>query len=194
MIVKDLIKYDGSLIHKKFSYIYFKERVIPSGNIVAFRAPMDVTTNLIDLEDSLAHDFIWSDDAINFCWQIDILNNGFGAVAFQRLFNTQIAKILHEYIKIPIEVDGDDLICHAEHNQGGVTQLKGKASVSITHVFNGSTLGHTAINIKAGSKAPAFAYSTNLPEHSIENFMNAVIHEFYVLCDSLYVASAKVQI
>ena len=48
--------YDGSLIHSRFAYRFFNKEVSPYGNIVAFRAPMFVSDNLIDLEDSLTKD------------------------------------------------------------------------------------------------------------------------------------------
>ena len=46
-------KYNGDFIHRRFAYEQFRKEVSPVGNIVAFRAPMDVKENLIDLEDTL---------------------------------------------------------------------------------------------------------------------------------------------
>lgn len=184
--------YDGSMLHKRFAYSFFRDKTLPIGNIIAFRAKMDVTTNLIDNEDILSKDYIYSEDAINFCWEIPNLCP-FGAVAFQRLFNTQIANILSvKYLKVPVEVDGDDLIVHKEHNQGGVTQPKGKASVSITYSANNVALGHTAINITAGKRAPAFAYSTNLTTEQATAFMNDIIGIFYPMVDDIFLACCKV--
>lgn len=192
MILTDQKIYNGDLIHSRFAYKFFRKKVLPIGNIVAFRAPMEVTINLIDLEDSLSQDYIYSDDAINFCWEIPNLCP-LGAVAFQRLLNTQIANILStKYISKPIEVDGDDLIVHAEHTQGGIIQQKGKSSVSITASKNNVALGHTGINITAGKKAPAFAYSTNLTDNQVNLFMQEVITMFYELADDLFVATTKV--
>ena len=88
--------YNGDLIHDRFAYKFFRKEVSPYGNIVAFRAPMYVSDNLIDLEDTLANDYIFSEDAINFCWEIPNLCP-LGAVAFQRLFNTTIAGISYLY-------------------------------------------------------------------------------------------------
>ena len=62
--------YDGKLIHERFAYKFFRKNVSPIGNIVAFRAPMYVKEELIDLEDSLTNDYIHSQDAVNFCWEI----------------------------------------------------------------------------------------------------------------------------
>jgi hypothetical protein len=193
MIVTDIDVYDGALIHDRFAYKYFRNKTLPIGNILAFRAPMLVEADgMIDLEDTLENDYIYSDDAINFVWEIPNLDF-FGAVAWQRLFNTQIANLLStQYINAPIEVDGDDLIVHKEHEQHGIIQPKGKCSVSITYVKNGAALGHTAINISAGRKAPAFAYSTGLSDEAVDSFMKSIIDIFYVMNDDMFLATTKI--
>tara|TARA_B100001123_G_scaffold450743_1_gene623375 strand:- start:1504 stop:2094 length:591 start_codon:yes stop_codon:yes gene_type:complete len=193
MIVKDIDLYDGNLIHDRFAYKHFRNKTLPIGNILAFRAPMLVEADgMIDLEDTLKNDYIYSDDAINFVWEIPNLDF-FGAVAWQRLFNTQIGNILStQYLKAPIEIDGDDLIVHKEFEQHGIIQPKGKCSVSITYVKNGAALGHTAINITAGRKAPAFAYSTNLTDDQSDSFMKSVIDVFYAMNDDMFLATTKI--
>jgi len=192
-MIIDVPTYDGELIHSRFAYKYFRKNTLPIGNIVAFRAPMKVEAEgMIDNEDILNADYIYSDDAINFCWEIPNLDP-FGAVSFQRLLNTQIANILSaKFIKAPIEVDGDDLIVHKEHTQGGVTQMKGKCSVSITYSKNDVALGHTGINIEAGKKAPAFAFSTKLSNEDAEQFMKDVIETFYAMVEDIFLATTKV--
>jgi len=185
--------YDGSLIHNRFAYRHFRDRTLPIGNIVAFRGPMHVEAEgMIDEEDILNNEYIYSDDAINFCWEIPNMES-FGAVAYQRLLNTQIAHILSsKYLNAPIEVDGDDLIVHKEHSQGGIVQPKGKCSVSITYTKDGAAIGHTGINIRAGSKAPVFAYSTELADEQIEAFMKDVIDLFYTINDDIFIATTKI--
>ena len=185
--------YDGNLIHSRFAYKFFKDRVLPIGNIVAFRAPMHVETDgMIDEEDIINGEFIYSDDAINFCWEIPNLDE-FGAVAFQRLLNTQIGNLLStKYLKAPIEIDGDDLIVHKEHQQGGIVQQKGKCSVSITYSTNGTAIGHTGINVSAGKKAPAHAFSTDLTDDECKSFMDDVIEMFYAMNDDMFIATTKV--
>jgi len=191
MIINDQKIYDGSFIHKRFAYKYFRDKTLPIGNIVSFVAPVEVTLNLIDLEDSLEKDYIYSESMINFCWEIPNLDP-FGAVCFQRLFNTAIANILHKEINKPIEMKGDDIIVHADHDQGGVHQTKGKASVSITYSKDNVAIGHTGININAGKKAPAFAYSTNLNNEQVNKFQNTVHHQFYTMVDNIFIATSKV--
>jgi hypothetical protein len=183
MIIKEHV-YDGSLIHERFAYKFFRKDVNSTGDIVAFVAPMFVTTNLIDLEDSLSKDYIYSNKAINFCWEIPNLCP-FGAVAFQRLFNTNVASILFEIIGQPIQVKGDDIMVKTEK------ELK-KASVSITFSKDNIAIGHTGINIDAGEKAPVFAYSTNMTNEQAQQFMQRVIDLFYDMTKDIFVATTKV--
>jgi hypothetical protein len=185
--------YDGDLLHNRFAYKYFKNRILPQGNIIAFRAPAKVEAKgMIDMEDVINNDFIYSDDMIHFMYEIPILSDPFGAVSFQRLFNTLIANILsNKYLNCPVEMDGDDMIVHKSFTQRGEFQHKGKASVSIVHVKNGTTLGHTAINVKAGDAAPVFAYSTNLPDENVKSFMEDVINVFYGLVEDIFIAANK---
>lgn len=184
--------YDGNLIHNRFAYKFHRDKVLPIGNIVAFRSPMVVEqSGMIDMEDVLKNEFIYSDDAINFCYEIPGLEP-FGAIAFQRLFNTRIANELHRIINCPIEMDGDDLIVHNEHSQRGVVQPKGKCSVSIVHCKNGAALGHTGINIVAGERAPIEAYSTNMKEEHVNQFMVSVCRMFYNMNSDIFVSSTKI--
>ena len=45
-------KYDGNLLHGRFAYKFFKDKVLPIGNILCFRAPMEVLADgMIDQED-----------------------------------------------------------------------------------------------------------------------------------------------
>lgn len=191
MIITDQKIYDGSFIHKRFAYKYYRDRVLPIGNIVSFIAPVEVTLNLIDLEDSLEKDYIFSESMVNFCWEIPNLDP-FGAVCFQRLFNTAIANTLYKIINKPIEMKGDDIMVHAEHNQGGIVQQKGKASVSITYSKDNVAIGHTGVNITAGKSAPAFAFSTKLTPEQAEKFQKSVNEQFYQMVDNIFIATTKV--
>ncbi len=191
-MIVNIDNYDGNLIHNRFAYTFFKNRTLPIGNIVTFRSPMLVEADgMIDHEDVLQNDFIYSDDSINFCWEIPGMDS-FGAVAWQRLFNTGIANILQNLIQAPIEVDGDDLIVHKEFMSGGIVQPKGKCSVSITYVKDGAALGHTGINVRAGDKAPSFAYSTNLTDEQIKAFQDTVVEMFYAMNDDMFLATTKI--
>lgn len=190
MIIKQDI-YDGSLIHSRFAYKFFRDKVIPTGNIVGFIAPMRVTAdNMLDLEDILSKDYIYSDRAINLCYEIPCTNL-WGGVAYQRLFSSIIGNILAKYLNADVEIDGDDIFVKKEFTKNGIVQLKGKASVSIVTEKQGAILGHVGININAGNEAPPFAYSTNLTDNQAEGFMKDCIEAFYDSTQSIFVATTK---
>jgi hypothetical protein len=191
MIIKQE-KYNGDFIHRRFAYEQFRKDVSPVGNIVAFRAPMDVTENLIDLEDTLSNDFIACADAINFCWEIPNLGP-LGAVSFQRLLNTAIAQILSRHISAPIAMDGDDLMVQKTFvGSDGEEREEGKVSVSITYSLENVAVGHTAINIDAGKDAPGFAFSSRLNDEKAQEFMNEVIAYFNHEVKDQFVATTKI--
>jgi len=184
--------YNGPLIKERFAYRFIGKKVNPVGDIVAFRAPMYVSDDLIDLEDSLTKDFIYSEDAINFCWEIPNLDK-FGAVAFQRWFNTNIATILSRYIDRSINMKGDDLMVHDTFIGSDKTERKvGKVSVSITYSKDNVAIGHTGINIKAGNKAPGFAYSSNLNEDEVQAFIEHVVNYFNSEVKDIQIATSKI--
>ena len=184
--------YNGDLIHDRFAYKFFRKEVSPYGNIVAFRAPMYVSDNLIDLEDTLANDYIYSEDAINFCWEIPNLCP-LGAVSFQRLFNTTIAGMLGQLIQKPINMDGDDIMVTDEfHGSDNKKRSEGKVSVSITYSKENIALGHTGINVNAGKKAPGFAYSSNMSDSQVKAFMEAVVKAFELEVKDQWIATTKI--
>jgi len=191
MIIEQAI-YNGDLIHKRFAYQFFKKDVSPYGNIVAFRAPMFVSDNLIDLEDSLSKDYIFSDDAINFCWEIPNMCPT-GAVAMQRYLNTAIANILSNLIDKPLEMRGDDIMVYDTFIGSDKKEYNiGKVSVSITYSKDNVAIGHTGINIRAGKKAPGFAYSSNLSDAGVLNLMENVIKHFNIEVKDMQIATTKV--
>ena len=177
--------YGGVEIHDRFAYKFFKKKVNPLGNIVSFIAPMEVTANLIDLEDSLNKDYIYSDLAMNFIMEIpnkDI----WGGVLFQRLLNAQVGSLLcSKYLNTEGFVDGDDIMVGSDDNAK-------KASVSIAAEKNGAVLIHLGININAGKRAPGFAYSTNLTEHQALEFMTDVESIFNNILNDVFVATTKI--
>ena len=176
--------YKGNILHNRFAYRFFKKGVSRTGNIVAFIAPMDVQADLIDLEDKINDDYIYSEKAINFLIEIPDIDL-FGGICFQRLFNTYLGSALTEKLGINVHVDGDDIMVASED---GVK----KASVSIAAQKDGAVLIHTGINIVAGPKAPHFAYSTNMTTFEATEFIEQAIVAFYEITSDIFVASTKV--
>jgi hypothetical protein len=177
--------YCGKALHERLAYKLYKKEVNPLGNIISFIAPMTVIENLIDLEDSLNKDYIYSESAMNFLMEIPG-KDLWGGTLFQRLLNAQVGSLLcSKYLETDGYVDGDDIMV----KDGDEYK---KASVSIAAEKNGAVLIHLGININAGPKAPSFAYSTNLSEEKAVDFMTEVEGIFYEILTSVFVATTKV--
>jgi hypothetical protein len=177
--------YCGKVLHEPFAYKFLKKSVEATGNIISFIAPMEVTDNLIDLEDSINKDYIYSDMAINFLIEIPFVDL-FGGICFQRLFNAQLGSLLcSSYLEKSGYVDGDDImIVDGEEPK--------KCSVSIAAQKNNCVLIHTGINMQAGPKAPSFAYSTELDELEAIHFMQEAEEIFQNMTRDIHVALRKV--
>lgn len=194
MIVNNIELYDGKLIHNRFAYKYFRKNVSPYGNIIAFRAPMKVEAEgMIDLEDVIDKDYIASKDAINFCWEIPGLDP-FGAVAFQRYFNLNMAFYLKQYLPPgqSFDVRGDDILVVFPEGETHNNFTRGKLSVSITYSNNGVAIGHTGINIDPGSEAPAFAIGLPITDEQVNEVMDKITALFNNIVRDMYTATTKV--
>jgi hypothetical protein len=185
--------YDGSFIHSRFGYKVYRKQYSPLGVLYTTRGNMDVKANLIDLEDKLSEDFIYSDDALSFCWEIPNMN-AIGAVFFQRLFVQEIANLFRtdKYGLFDVEVKGDDLMLRKKGMGENNAEEFGKASVSITKVTDSVALGHLGLNISAGSKAPSFAFSLFLTEEFVEELVFDVANIFDQILNDCFIATTKV--
>ncbi len=131
--------YNGSQLHHAFAY---EAKGILGPTICHFIGAADVKDHLVDLEDSLADDFIKSESMAHFIIEIpgaDIRE----AVVWQRLFIRMIAKSLDEFVHTHIYIDGDDIRIE---NQ--------KLSVSIATLSRFGALIHVGINLCVGSQCP----------------------------------------
>lgn len=185
--------YDGSVIHSRFAYKFFRDKVHPVGNIIVFASPTKVESEfMLDLEDVISKDYIYSESMVNIIYELPCTNL-WGGVAFQRLYNTYLGDILSDIIKAPVQVEGDDIFVARDFiNKDKVVLPRGKASVSIVTEKQGAILGHTGINIVAGNEAPSFAYSTNMTPAQATAFEQKCIEVFYQTAQSIFTATTKV--
>ena len=182
------LTYDGTQLHPTFAY----KLANGCANAVIFRGPMKVKiTEMIDAEDVIKNDPIWSDDAINIVAELPF-TNVVGAVALQRM----MIRVIHDNLNggIHLRVDGDDLI---SGNYGSSDYRK--YSVSIATQTAHSSLIHIGLNISAGKKAPSFAGDipniASLPfvtDTDVMNFMCMIADELRKEINSIYSATLKV--
>jgi len=131
--------YDGSQLKHAFAY---EQKGVLGPSICFFTGAADVSTHLVDLEDSVNDDFIKSADMVHFI--IEIPNIGIQeAVVWQRLFISMIASNLGGSGRFNIRVSGDDIF---------IFDRKLSVSIATVSLFGG--LIHVGINIHVGEGCP----------------------------------------
>ena len=140
----DRMDYDGSQLHHAFAY---EQAKVLGATICYFRGSADVKEHLVDLEDSLADDFIKSKEMWHFIIEIPEATIT-EMVVWQRLFISMCIDNLRKECKNPCMVQrmGDDI-------KVGLRKL----SVSIATLSRFSGLIHVGININVGEGCPVSA-------------------------------------
>lgn len=153
--------YDGSQLHHAFAY---EQRRVLGPSICVFRGAANVKEHLVDLEDSLADDFIKSEEMWHFIIEIP------GAtitemVVWQRLFIFMCIDHLR-YIQVAKDACriGDDIMIEPDESDSyGMIEPDepggeyDKLSVSIATLSRFSGLIHVGININVGEGCPVEA-------------------------------------
>ena len=141
--------YDGSQLHHAFAYEQAKAL---GATICYFRGSADVKEHLVDLEDSLADDFIKSEEMWHFIIEIPEATIT-EMVVWQRLFISMCIDSLRNTLTDPtggyrfnLTRNGDDIMLGDS-----------KLSVSIATLSRFSGLIHVGINIKVGEECPVDA-------------------------------------
>lgn len=190
---KDVMKYDGTQLHSLFNY---KTSKIKGDSIVVFLGEMDVeTSHMVDCEDVIKSDFIWSPQAVNFV--IEIFHIGIEtAVLYQRAFMSICAEQLKKKLKenvivgFTVELDGDDIMIRYPDDE-----VK-KLSVSIATVSHVSGLIHTGLNIEVDQKipVPAVGLKDLLIDSKIMNdYIKVVAEYFKEFVEDVKLAAVKVR-
>ena len=193
------IDYTGDQLKSLFNYTVSKHR---GDSIVAFTGQMSVTTDhMVDMEDVIDCDFIWSPLAVNFIIEV------FGisietAVLYQRSFMRITADVLMSMLKerkveaFSVFLKGDDILLSKIAGPGAESEQLRKLSVSIATVSLMSGLIHAGINISTDEKIPVAAIGLeqmfSAPE-DITEFVERVCYDFRDFVISVKQASMKVK-
>ncbi len=141
------INYDGSQLHHAFAYEQANEL---GATICYFRGSAEVKEHLVDLEDSLADDFIKSKEMWHFIIEIPDATIT-EMVVWQRLFISMcIDNLRINCPRLDIRREGDDIMIGER-----------KLSVSIATLSRFSGLIHVGINIDVGEGCPVNAVGLN---------------------------------
>lgn len=191
--LKTCMEYDGSQLRPFYPYEMSQER---GDGIVAFVGPMCLSPKeMIDMEDVLSNDRIWSPSAINFIIELFHINIE-TCVLYQRAFmQTIVDDMLAEghkgklYSSIQsITLEGDDIMVH--DGEG----LK-KASVSIASVSHISGLMHVGLNLEVDDNipVPAIGLKNIYQKFNTTFWIENIMSQFEAKIDSIRNATVKVK-
>lgn len=175
-IQDEIINYNGDQLCSLFNY---KKTLHLGDSIVAFFGEMDVTPeHMVDVEDVIAKDFIYSPMAVNFI--IELFDISLEAtILYQRAFMNIIEEVLNTFkvfahTSYTVTLDGDDIFLSIDDKP------EGKLSVSIATVSHVSGLIHTGLNMQLNSKVPVLAscLSDIFKESTYTDFINVVLSKF----------------
>jgi len=174
--------YDGSQLHHAFAYEQAKEL---GATICYFRGSAEVKEHLVDLEDSLADDFIKSEEMWHFIIEIPEATIT-EMVVWQRLFISICIDSLRNINKSfnnSITRKGDDIMIGDS-----------KLSVSIATLSRFSGLIHVGINIEVGEGCPvkAMGLSDFMSTVPINIFARDIVSDFVEEYNDIKNATFKV--
>jgi len=186
------IYYDGSQLRSQFNYELSKQR---GDSIICFKGPMSVSEHMVDTEDRIEEDFIWSPYAYNFIIEIFHINIE-TIILYQRHLMSIITKVLERNLtndKYSVDLNGDDIMVTLSKEKG-----PRKLSVSIATVSHISGLIHTGLNIKVDDTIPVPAIGlSNLfmdfSDSKLDIMISNCMEEFKRFVIDIKKASVKVR-
>ena len=170
--------YDGSQLHHAFAYEHAHKL---GATICYFRGATNVKEHLVDLEDSLADDFIKSEGMWHFIIEIPEATIT-EMVVWQRLFITMCIDELRKELRgFIITRKGDDIMIGDS-----------KLSVSIATLSRFSGLIHVGINIDVGEGCPVKAIGLKDISNEVfhlafgKRISNAFVEEYVDIKDATF--------
>lgn len=192
--------YTGEQLRSLFNY----EKTGRKGDsAVVFKGGMDVaTSHMVDMEDVIKKDFIWSPLALNFIVEIFHINVE-TAVLYQRMLMQSILNTIDDFC-IESSIVNEDILCCSLKGDDIIVMDKDlkefKLSVSIATVSHVSGLIHSGININIDDKIPVpalglkniFSNCVNF-DQLIQDFSTTILSDFKDQVESIKYASVKVR-
>jgi hypothetical protein len=173
------ITYDGTQLRHLFNY---EQTGYIGDSIYSFIGPMELKETLVDMEDVLNNDFIWSPLAVNFIVQMFNISIE-TMVLYQRWLMYIITDTVREFsFRVSPEDDkriylnGDDIMVIYREPEC----IPRKLSVSIATGNANSGLIHSGINLKVDSKipVPAIGLLEIIDNDDLEEFIIKVTDRF----------------
>jgi len=178
--------YNLEIINKRFVHAYFKDKALPSGNVLVFSGLLKPGKGY-DFSPFAIDDM---EDALHIVYENPLIRDSVSGALFSHFLVSSLANVLsQEFLKMPLSVNMDNIIVNREYKRKGLIQTQGVLNVARYRIVSGCGMGHIAICNKAGEDAPAYTYEMGLPEDQIKKLSQIVVDMFYKLTDSVFLKS-----
>jgi len=178
--------YKTEIINKRFAHAYFKDKALPSGNVLVFCGELDPGQGY----DFSQYSIDYMEEAIHFVYENPMIQDAVSSALFSHFMASSIANILsQEFLKMPLSVNMDTILVNTEFKRKGIIQKQGILNISRFRVVNSACLGHIALCNKAGDKSPIYTYEMNFSDEKLELFSKTLVDMFYRTTDAIFLKS-----
>ncbi|NBO36864.1 hypothetical protein EBU91_04950, partial [bacterium] len=120
-------KFNLEIINKRFAHTYFKEKALPCGNIIVFAGELDPGNGY----DFSQFSIDYMQEAIHLVYENPLIQDAVSGALFSHFLVSSIANVLsHEFLKMPISVNMDNMIVNKEFKRKGIIQTQGVLNIA----------------------------------------------------------------
>ena len=179
-------KYNLEIINKRFAHAYFKDKALPSGNVLVFSGELDPGKGYDFSQFAIDN----MQEAIHIIYENPLVQEPIAGALFSHFLVSSIANVLsQEFLKMPISVNMDNMIVNKEYKRKGLIQTQGILNVSKYRLINSCVLGHIALCNAAGDNAPAYVYEMGLNDQDSQKLMQTLVEMYYKITDAIFLRS-----
>jgi len=178
--------YNLEIINKRFAHTYFKDKALPSGNVLVFSGGMNPGKGYDFSEFGIDE----MQEAVHIIYENPLIQDSISGALFSHFLTSSMANILsHDFLKIPLSVNMDNIIVNKEFKRKGLVQTQGILNVARYRIVSSCSLGHIALCNVAGDNAPIYTYEMNLNEDEIKKLSQTIVDMFYKISDAIFLKS-----
>ena len=178
--------FNPEIIGKRFAHTYFKDKALPSGNVLVFTG---------SLNPGKGYDFSQfaideMQEALHIVYENPLVRDSVSGALFSHFLVSSIANTLsQEFLKIPLSVNMDNMIVNQEYKRKGIIQSQGILNIARYRIDSSCGLGHIALCNQAGENAPAYTYEMNLNSDQLTRLSQTMVDMFYKITDAIFLKS-----
>lgn len=178
--------YKTEILNKRFAHAYFKDKALPSGNVLVFAGEFDPGAGY----DFSQYSIDYMEEALHLVYENPLIQDAVSGALFSHFMVSSIANVLsQEFLKMPLSVNMDTIIINKEFKRKGIIQQQGILNISRFRIVSSACLGHIALCNKAGEKSAIYTYEMGLNEDDLEKLSKTFVDMYYRTTDAVFLRS-----